>query len=91
LSIPKFDENFDEDSDKGKKMLKNAEINEVAFTALMLSIDTNNSEGKVTFNLIKGCKSKEYSDGNAGVAWERLKNKFEPHICSFCGEAREAV
>ena len=31
LSIPKFDESFDEDSDKGKKILRNAEINEVAF------------------------------------------------------------
>jgi hypothetical protein len=30
LSIPKFDESFDEDSDKGKKMLKLAEI-KVAF------------------------------------------------------------
>jgi hypothetical protein len=32
LSLPKFDESFDVDSDEGKKMLKNAEINEVAFT-----------------------------------------------------------
>jgi hypothetical protein len=32
LSIPKFDESFDEDLDEGKKMLKNAEINEVPFT-----------------------------------------------------------
>jgi gag-polypeptide of LTR copia-type len=78
LSIPKFDESFDEDSDKGKKMLKNAEINEVAFTELILSIDTKRSEGKVAFNLVKGCKSKEYPDGNAATAWERLKNKFEP-------------
>jgi hypothetical protein len=27
LSFPKFDESFDEDSDEGKMMLKNAEIN----------------------------------------------------------------
>jgi hypothetical protein len=78
LSIPKFDESFDVDSDNGKKMLKNAEINEVAFIELILSIDTKSSEGKVAFNLVKGCKSKEYPDGNVAVAWERLKNKFEP-------------
>jgi hypothetical protein len=68
LSIPKFDESFDEDSDEGKKMLKNAEINEVAFTELILSIDAKSSEGKVAFNLVKGCKSKEYPDGNAATA-----------------------
>jgi gag-polypeptide of LTR copia-type len=28
--------------------------------------------------LVKGCKSKDYPDGNAATAWERLKNKFEP-------------
>jgi gag-polypeptide of LTR copia-type len=28
--------------------------------------------------LVKGCKAKEYPDGNAVIAWERLKNKFEP-------------
>ena len=32
----------------------------------------------MAFNLVKGCKSKEYSDGDAFMAWERLKNKFEP-------------
>ena len=78
LSIPKFDESFDEDSDEGKKMLRNAEINEVAFTELILSIDTKSSEGKVAFNLVRGCKSKEYPDGNAATAWERLKNNVEP-------------
>jgi gag-polypeptide of LTR copia-type len=36
------------------------------------------SEGKVAFNLVKGRKTKEYPDGNAATAWERLKNKFEP-------------
>jgi hypothetical protein len=44
LSIPKFDESFDEDSDAEKKMLKNAETNEVAFTELILSIDTKSGE-----------------------------------------------
>jgi hypothetical protein len=78
LSIPKFDESFGDDSDEGKKMIKNAEINEVAFIELILSIDTKSSEGKVAFNLVKGCKSKEYPDSNAAIAWERLRNKFDP-------------
>jgi hypothetical protein len=28
--------------------------------------------------LVKEYKSKKYPDGNAAIAWERLKNKFEP-------------
>jgi hypothetical protein len=47
LPIPKFDESVDEDSDEGKKLLKNAEINEVAFTELILSIDTKIVKAKL--------------------------------------------
>jgi hypothetical protein len=32
----------------------------------------------VAFNLVKCCKNKDYADVNASMAWERLKNKFEP-------------
>jgi hypothetical protein len=32
----------------------------------------------VAFNLVQGCKKKDYADGNSSMAWERLKNKFEP-------------
>ena len=49
-----------------------------AYTELILSIDVKSSNGKIAFNLIKGCKSKDYPDGNAASAWERLKNKYEP-------------
>jgi hypothetical protein len=27
---------------------------------------------------VKGFENKDYADGNASMAWERLKNKFEP-------------
>jgi hypothetical protein len=43
-----------------------------------LSIDDKTNIGKVAFNLVKGYKNKHYADGNANMAWERLKNKFEP-------------
>ena len=78
LSIPKSDEVFDEVSDEGKKKAKIIELNEIAYTELILSIDVKNSSGKIAFNLVKGCKSKDYLDGNAATAWERLKNKLEP-------------
>ena len=78
LSIPKSDEVFDEVSDEGKKKAKIIELNEIAYTELILSIDVKTSSGKIAFNLVKGCKSKDYVDGNAATAWERLKNKYEP-------------
>jgi hypothetical protein len=53
-------------------------MNEIAYTELILSIDVKTSSGKIAFNLIEGCKSKEYPDGNTAIAWERLKNKYEP-------------
>jgi gag-polypeptide of LTR copia-type len=78
LESCQFDESFDETSDEGKKMLRNAELNEVAYTERILSIHVKSSEGKVAFNFVKGCKTKEYPDGNAATTWERLMNKFEP-------------
>jgi hypothetical protein len=35
------------------------------------------SRQMVAFNLVKGCKSKEYAGGSTFLAWQRLKNKFE--------------
>jgi hypothetical protein len=73
LSISKVDESFDEVSDEGKKMLS-----EVTYIELILSIDVKTSDGKNAFNLVQGWKTMDYPDGNAAIAWERLKNKYEP-------------
>jgi hypothetical protein len=35
------------------------------------------SFGKVAFNIVRECKSKDYPDGNAATAWDKLKNKYE--------------
>jgi hypothetical protein len=53
-------------------------MNDLAYTELILSIDNKTSSGKMAFNLVKGCKNKDYADGNTSMAWERLRNKFEP-------------
>jgi hypothetical protein len=68
LSIPKADEEFDEDSVTGKKMKNAIEVNELAYTELLLSIDVKTSFGKVAFNIVRGCKSEDYPDGNATTA-----------------------
>jgi hypothetical protein len=40
-------------------------------------MDVKKATGKVAFQIIRGCKTKEYEDGNAAVAWDRLKNKYQ--------------
>jgi hypothetical protein len=78
LSIPKVDEEIDEMSEIGKKKSIIIELNEIAYTELILSIDVKGSSGKAAFNIIRGCKTKDYPDDNDAIAWERLKNKYEP-------------
>jgi hypothetical protein len=62
-----FDEVFDE-----KKMLKNIELNKIADNELILSIFVQVSNCKIVVNIVKGCKPKEYPDGNTASHWEKL-------------------
>ena len=61
-----------------KKLIRIIELNEIAFTELILSIDVSSSNGKIAFGIVKSCKSKEFEDGNAAQAWEKLKEKYAP-------------
>jgi hypothetical protein len=70
LSTPRSDEEFDVTSQIGKEKSRIMELNEIAFTELILSIDVKTSSGKTAFNLVKGCK--------AATARERLKINYEP-------------
>jgi hypothetical protein len=78
VKVPRTDEDYDMESEEGKKLAIAADMSEVVYTELILSIDDKTGSGKVAFDLVKGCKNKDYADGNASMAWERLKNKFEP-------------
>jgi hypothetical protein len=78
VRIPMTDEDYEVDTEEGKKLRIAADMNELAYAELILSIDDKTSNGKVAFNLVKGCKNKDYTDGNTSLAWERLKNKYEP-------------
>jgi hypothetical protein len=77
LLIPKLDEDIDETSDIGKKKSVIIKLNEIACTELILSMGVTASSGKVVLNIIRGCKTKDYLDGNGFIAWERLRNKYE--------------
>jgi hypothetical protein len=53
LQIPKTSEELEEKSEEGRRMIKNADLNELAFTELILSIDVSNSSGKIAFGIKK--------------------------------------
>jgi hypothetical protein len=55
LSIPRADEDFDEDSVTRQKMKNAIEVNKLAYTELLLSIDVKTSFGKIAFNILRGC------------------------------------
>jgi gag-polypeptide of LTR copia-type len=78
VEIPSSLDVIDEKTEEGKKLLRIADLNEIAFTELILSIDVSNSHGKIAFGILKSCKSKEFEDGNAALAWEKLKKKYDP-------------
>ena len=60
VTIPKTNEEINKKTDEGKIMVKIFDLNELAYTELILSIDVRTSGGKVAFNMVKGCKNKDY-------------------------------
>jgi hypothetical protein len=68
----------DERTKEGKKKIEIVDFfYEMAFTKLILSIDAASSAGKFAFGIVKSCKSKEYVDGDAALAWEKLSKKYD--------------
>jgi hypothetical protein len=59
-------------------MLRIINLNEMAFTVLLLSIDVLSSSDKIAFGIVKSFKTKDYEDSLAGLAWEKLKKKYDP-------------
>jgi hypothetical protein len=69
-----------DDDDAAKEVKMNIrELNEFAYSDLILSMDTEKSWGKVAFNIVKPSKTREYPDGNVAVAWQGLKRKYAPN------------
>jgi hypothetical protein len=68
------DEEINETSNIGKKKSMITESKEIAYTELILLIDVKASSDKIAFNIIRGCKTKNYPVGNGFIACERLKN-----------------
>jgi hypothetical protein len=58
VKVPRTDEDYDIESEEGKKLTIASDINESAYIELIFSIDDKTRSGKVTFNLVKGCRTK---------------------------------
>ncbi len=79
IVIPKSNEVLDESVESDLKKLATRQMNDLAYSELILSIDTTQSGGKVAFSIVKGSKSTDYKDGNANKAWRGLKAKYQPN------------
>jgi hypothetical protein len=49
VKVPRTNENYDLESDEGKKLTLAADMNELAYIELILLIDDKTSSGKVDF------------------------------------------
>ena len=74
--LPKDYTILDATQDDEKEKIRNKDLNKEAFEVLIISIDTITAAGKFAFCVIKGCKTKDYPNGNAMNAWKRLCDKY---------------
>jgi hypothetical protein len=44
-------------------------MSDLAYKELILSNDVRTSSGKMAFNVVKGCKNKDYTEANEAMAW----------------------
>jgi hypothetical protein len=58
VQIPKSLNFVDDKKEEGKKKMKIIDLNELAFTELVLLVDVSTSAGKITFGIIKSCKKR---------------------------------
>ena len=73
---PKDGDEYDETTAIGLENKRMREANEAAYTDLILSIDGTNASGRVAFNLVRLSKNIDHADGDAKMAWARLRNKY---------------
>jgi hypothetical protein len=78
--IPTVNElqNLDETKPADKLLIDLAKSNEDAYAEMIMSIDTTTTAGMVAFRIVASTKTTDYPDGNAPIAWARLKAKYQP-------------
>ena len=70
------DEEVNTNTPAGREKQRLREANEMAYTDLVLSINGESASGRVAFNLVRLSKTKEHTEGDARLAWAKLKNKY---------------
>ena len=65
-------------SEEDQKILELAELNELAYEDMLLSIDTDTKAGQVAFDLVKNAKTADHPEGNSYLAYKKLENKYDP-------------
>ena len=59
-------------------VIKLGKLNKLAYTDLLLSINTDTDYGKIAFKLVKNSKNSDFPEGNCNLAWARLTTKYAP-------------
>jgi hypothetical protein len=62
---------FDERIDEGKRMLRIIDLNDMAFTEVLFSIDVSKISGRIEFAIFKCCKTKDHVDGHSSGRIQR--------------------
>ena len=77
---PKTEEEFSKITKESEKALEEEirEKNAYALEDLLLSIQTDNSKGRIAASLVLSIKNEEYLDGHAHQAWTKLTKKYKP-------------
>jgi len=70
----------DDKTPVGKIEKQNRDANNYAYEEMLLSIQTKNDEGRVAFHIVVGSVSTDLPDGDAALAWTRLKDKYAPKV-----------
>lgn len=71
----KWPTSFDEENEDHVALRK---MNDEAYMDLITNIDCETDTGKFFFGLVRASKSKEFENGNAAVAYHKLKKKYKP-------------
>ena len=62
------DEVLDLTTEEGKEKQENQVKNKQALEDLLLAIDTSKAKGKITFQVVRGCKTDKFKKGDAELA-----------------------
>ena len=73
VDVPAEDKNITEISELAARRANNT-----AYEDLLLLIDGEQASGRVAFNIVRGAKTSDLTDGDAALAWKRLSDKYEP-------------